>query len=421
MKNSKRLVLLLLALVLLLGISGCDTTRASNLMDGMTPVAVSGKSADDAFIQSMADFSVDLFKRSISGDENSLISPLSVALALGMTANGADVETLAQFETLFGGISVEELNDYMYSYVKSLPSSKKSVLNLANSIWFRDNNDMLRVEDAFLQKNADYYGAAAFMAAFDSVTVQQINNWVNTNTDGMIKEVLNEIDDLSMLYLINAVMFDAEWQRVYNKGNIQNGDFTDFIGTVKSTKFMHSNEHLYLDDGMATGFIKPYAKVSDSNAGYSFAVLLPNEGVLIDDYIASLTGSGLINTMNSATDEVVNAALPKFKYEYDVLMNEALKSLGIPDAFDIEKADFSKMGRSEIGNLYIGKVLHKTFISVDELGTKAGAVTMVAATGAGIAPSEPKTVRLDRPFVYAVIDNATMLPIFIGTVLTVGQ
>ena len=111
--------------------------------------------------------------------------------------------------------------------------------------------------------------------------------------------------------------------------------------------------------------------------------------------------------------------MPKFKYDYTINMNDALKTLGIPDAFESDKADFSRMGTSSLyARFYISKVLHKTFISVDELGTKAGAVTMVAMSGGGGSRApEPKIVRLDRPFVYAIIDRATNLPVFIGTVM----
>jgi len=385
---------------------------ATALMSGVSPNSVAGRRADAAFTESMADFSIELFKKSVTDGKNSLVSPLSVTLALAMTANGADGETLAQMEKLLGGnIPLDALNEYLYGYANALPNGDKSILNIANSIWFRDS---LQVQAAFLQKNADYYGAEAYNSAFDSRTVNDINNWVKTNTDGMIDKVLDEIKDLDMLFLLNAVMFDAEWQNVYYEHNVIKGEFTDITGAVKTTDFMHSNESIYLSDGMATGFIKPYA-----NGGYSFAALLPNEGVSIDEYIGTLTGEGFLDTINNAQSVTVNASMPKFEYAYEIEMSDALKNLGIPNAFDIIMADFSKMATSDIGNIYINRVLHKTFIKVDELGTKAGAVTMVAMDAGGMMPQDIKTVRLDRPFVYAIIDNATNLPVFIGTLMTI--
>jgi serpin B len=416
MKNLRTYIALFLIISIAASSASCTATaNAADLMDGISANRVTGKPADSAFTASMADFSIRLFKRAITDNKNSLISPLSVMLALAMTANGADNETLAQMEKLLGGgIRLDELNEYLHSYTGAFPNTDKAKLTIANSIWFRSNKDRLQVASGFLQRNADYYGADAYSCAFDSQTVNDINSWVNSNTNGMIERIIDEIEENNLLFLINAIMFDAEWQNVYYKENIRKGDFTDITGTVSNVDFMHSAEYAYLDDGMATGFMKPYA-----GGAYSFAALLPNEGIPIDAYIKTLTGEGFLDTISNAQNEVVDASMPKYEYEYDISMNDALIALSMPDAFDAEKADFGRMVSSSDGNLYISEVLHKTFISVDELGTKAGAVTMVAMSGGSSGPTDIKTVRLDRPFVYAIIDNATNLPMFIGTVMMV--
>jgi serpin B len=217
-----------------------------------------------------------------------------------------------------------------------------------------------------------------------------------------------------MLYLINAVAFDAEWQDIYKEYNLQKGEFVDINKKTQNVDFMYSSENRYLDDGKATGFIKPYV----GNL-YSFAALLPNEGIDITEYINSLTGSGFIDMIKNAEDTAVQASIPKFEYEYGIQLNAALKALGMPEAFDENKADFTKMAKSSDGNIYIGEVLHKTYISVTERGTRAGAATKVAMAAGGII-SYPKTVWLERPFVFAIIDNATSLPVFIGTVMSIG-
>lgn len=416
MKFSKILIALLVLSSFAVNITSCASdVQAADLMKDISSTQVNGKSTDDTFNTSMANFSIELFKNSITEKENSLVSPLSVMLALAMTANGADNETLVQMEKLLGEeITLNDLNEYLYAYVKGLPNKENSKLSIANSIWFRNDNNRLRVEDLFLQKNADYYNAYAYKSAFDAQIVQEINDWVTENTDGMIDKIIDEINDDVMLYLINAVVFDAEWQEVYNEYNIQESDFTDINGKTQKVDFMHSNESKYLDDGKATGFMKPYA-----GNHYSFAALLPNEDISIETYIESLTGSSFINTIKNAADTTVYASMPKFEYEYEIKMNEALKILGMSDAFDSVKANFKRMAKSK-DNIYIGEVLHKTYISVDELGTKAGAVTKVEMLAGSAAPLDPKNVRLDRPFVYAIIDNATNLPIFIGTVMSLG-
>ena len=434
MKKRNPLLALLLPAMLLAGAAGCATAAAAptggaspnpyespafasagaaNLMEGIPSGGAAGKPADTAFIASMADFSVELFKKSAADKESSLVSPLSVMLALSMTANGADNETRAQMEGLLGGgIPLADLNEYLCRYLKELPCEEKARLTIANSIWLRDDDARLRVEPGFLQKNADYYNAAAYKSAFDPDTLDEINAWVNANTDGMIDKILDEINPDAVIYLINAIVFDAEWETAYNKNGIHEDIFTGIGGDRQNALFMYSEEHKYLDDGKASGFMKPYA-----NGHYSFAALLPNEGLPIEAYIKTLTGTGLANTIKNAESTLVDASMPKFGYEYEIRMNDALIALGIPDAFDGDRADFNKMAASSYGNIYIGEVLHKTFISVDELGTKAGAVTKVEMEDIG-AP-EAKTVRLDRPFVFAIVENVTGLPVFIGTVMTV--
>lgn len=417
----KKTFLAILSLILIcsmaVNLTGCATkVQAADLMEGVQANTVTGKAADDAFAQSQMRLAVDLFQASVleSKDENVLISPLSIQLALAMTANGADGNTKAEMEALLGGeISLEDLNEYLCSYVNNLPSAEKYKLQIANSIWFRDNEGRLQVEKDFLQKNADYYGAQAYKAAFDDQTLKDINNWVKDHTDGMIDSILDQIDEDAVMYLINALVFDAEWQHVYDKSDVYKGKFTNIGGTDKQVDMMHSEETVYLQDENAIGFMKPY-----SGSKYNFAVLLPNEGVDIYEYIAGLTGEKLMETLSTPQLGMVMATLPKFSYEYELTMNDVLKELGMPSAFSGGTADFSKMAHSSRGNIYIGDVLHKTFISVDELGTKAGAVTKVQMNDECAVMSE-WVVTLNRPFVYMIIDNETKLPVFIGTVMDV--
>ena len=403
---------LMLICLMLTNVTSCslggEKVKAADLMNGISAEKVKGRAADNTFISSTADFAIELFKKASGNDKNSLVSPLSVMLALSMTANGADGETLSEMEKVLGGtISIDDLNQYLYSYVKHLPSDKKAKLSIADSIWFRGDENRLKVQQSFLQKNADYYGAEIYRASFDEQTLKDINSWVSRNTDGMIDSIIDKIPADAIMYLINAVAFDAEWKNIYTKDRVQDGIFTSINGEKQSGKFMTSDEHTYLDDGKATGFIKDYA-----GENYSFAALLPNEGVDINDYLSQLTGSSFMSIINNAKDEAVSAVVPKFSYDYSILLNDALISMGMPKAFDSSDADFSRLAASSAGDIYISKVMHKTFISVDEKGTKAGAVTSVEVRDSAVIISH--TVRLDRPFIYAIIDNSTGLPIFIG-------
>ena len=251
----------------LLGLTGCAAkVQADDLMKGITPEKTSGRAADDAFKNGAADFAVRLFQTTWEEGKNSLISPLSVMLALSMTANGARGETLAQMEVLLGGdIPIDTLNKYLHAYVGGLPSVEKAKLTLANSIWVKDSG--FTVEEDFLQRNADCYGAAAYKSAFDEKTLRDINNWVKENTDGVIDKIVDQMDPYAVMYLVNTVLFDAEWQNIYHKHEVRDGTFTAIDGAKRTVSMMYSNESLYLDDGKATGFLKPYKN------GYSFAAL----------------------------------------------------------------------------------------------------------------------------------------------------
>lgn len=399
----------------LFSLSACGTVvQSADLMEGFTAKTIVNETdlTDDSS-EVLAKFAVSLFQKSITSGRNTLISPLSVLCALSMTANGAKNETLTQMEDVFV-FSVPELNDYLHTYLNNLPSGDKYKVSVANSIWFK-NDDSLTVEKDFLQTNADYYNASVYKAAFDNSTLNDINTWVSDKTDGMIKNILDEISENAVMYLINALSFDAEWETIYTEDQVQDGTFTAESGETRNVKMMYNTEDKYLDDGSATGFIKYYA-----DRKYAFVAMLPNEGVSIDDYVASLTGEGLMNTLDNALDTEVKTSIPKFESEYDVEMSGILKSMGMTDAFDVDKADFTGLAKSENGNIFIGRVIHKTYISVDEKGTEAGAATVVEMNeGCAMPTEEIKTVYLDRPFVYMLIDCETNLPIFIGTVIDI--
>lgn len=365
---------------------------------------------------SLTDFAVRLFQASAEEGENTLISPLSVLSALSMTANGAKEETLLQMENVLG-MPTEELNNYLYSYMKTLPQGKNYKLNLANSIWFTDR-ERFTVKEEFLQLNADYYGADIYKAPFDNTTLKDINNWVKDKTDGMILEILDKIPQNAVMYLVNALAFEAEWANVYKENQVHNDVFTQEDGKTQEATFMYGEENSYLEDKNATGFVKYY-----KDNKYAFVALLPNEDVSVSEYVKGLDGEYLNRLLENRQEITVNTAIPKFETEYSTEMSEVLCKMGMVDAFDEDKANFTELGTSTKGNIYIDQVLHKTFISVGEKGTKAGAATVVAMTDKTAAKvmEEPKKVYLDRPFVYMLIDCETNIPFFVGTMMNVNE
>ena len=412
----KRLIAILLVFAMALGMTACSQVSANDLMKDVPAKAVDVLPDMDAGAAAAADFGVRLFKTSMEEGENTLISPLSVLYALAMTANGADGETLAQMEQVLG-MDVDNLNSYMLAYLDLLPETKDYKMSLANSIWFKDDPNFT-VEQSFLQTNADYYGAGAYKAAFDEGTRNDINNWVKEHTDGMIPEILDEIPDEAIMYLVNALAFDAKWADEYEEHQIREGRFTMEDGTRQDVDMMHSEEYTYLEDDLATGFIKYY-----KDRKYAFVAMLPNEGVSVSQYVDRLTSEHLRELLNNPQDLTVFASIPKFETEYDIEMSEVLQEMGMTDAFDWRVADFSRLGTYTVDgmNICINRVLHKTFISVTEQGTRAGAATAVEMVAEGAMEIvEFKEVVLDRPFVYMLIDCETNLPFFIGTMMNVN-
>ena len=417
MKKTK-LSLVIISLVLLcamaVNLTGCATTvHAEDLMEGVTPNSVTALNDLSSGSADVTDFAIRLFKQTNENGKNTLISPLSVLCALAMTANGAEGETREQMEAVLG-MSVEELNLYLYSYINSLPQGEKYKLSVANSIWFTDD-DRFTVNQDFLQTNADYYGADIYKTPFDKQTLKDINNWVKNETDNMIPKVLEDIPDAAIMYLINALAFEAEWTEIYEKNQVRDKTFTKEDGTKQDVELMYSTEGKYLEDENATGFIKYYKERK-----YAFVALLPNEGVTVSEYINSLDGESLAAMLANAESRSVETAIPKFESEYDTEMSGVLEAMGMSNAFNVTFANFSGIGDSTEGGIYISKVIHKTYIQVGEKGTKAGAVTAIEMNdGSAGPPDEVKQVYLDRPFVYMLIDCETNIPFFIGTMMGV--
>ena len=405
----KKLLPLFLCVCLLAGtLSGCGGKR--DLMQGVTPAVVSdiAAPADGAGVAS--GLSLRLLRQEMEDGENVLLSPLSILCALSMTANGARGETLAQMEQVLG-MPVESLNAYLLACRKALPDEKKCRVSLANSIWFRDD-DSLTVEKDFLQTNAAWYEADLYQLPFDGAACKAINNWVSKKTGGMIPEILQEISPDAAMYLINALSFEAEWQTIYQEASIRDGVFTTEDGQQQTVPMMYSKEYRYLETGTATGFLKYY-----DGKNCAFAALLPKEGITLGSCMDSLTGEQLHDLLASPESVEVWAGIPKFESTYETNLCDTLEALGMTDAFDGQLADFSGIGSSTEGNLTISQVLHKARIAVDEKGTKAGAATAVVEEPAE-APSDPKEVLLNRPFLYLLIDCREQFPVFIGTITT---
>lgn len=352
----------------------------------------------------VTDFSIRLLRESMEDGKNTLISPMSVLAALSMTANGAEGETLAQMETVLGQ-SKDALNDWY----KNGTDKSSDYLHLANAIFIKDD-PALTVSEDFLQTLEKWYETGIYVTSFNDSTLREINGFVEENTNGMVKDILDKIPDDAVMYLINALAFEARWANPYNEYQVSERIFTTEDGREQTVELMYSEEYdVYIEDDLFTGFLKDY-----EGGRYTFAALLPKEGVTVAEVADSLSGD-ITDKICSRWGGTVLTAMPKFETEFDTQMNEVLQAMGMTDAFDPYAADFSGLADYTGGNIFLNRVIHKTFISVAEQGTRAGAATVIEAAAEAAAPEEVKEVILNRPFLYMIWDMEANTPLFMGT------
>ncbi len=425
----KRIIALFMSIVTALSIVGCGVRNQP--IEGTVPVSEVGTEipgcggdepitmvtdeydAEDAQAAAM-DFAVRLLQYAYAYEmipdsasaKNVLVSPFSVYLALGMLENGAKSETLAQIEETLG-LNVGQMNCFAQEYLEGLSNE----LKIANSIWYTDHA-RFTLEDNFGLVNKNYYNADLYQRPFDDSTVKDINDWIEEKTDGTIQEMLDDIPADAVMYLINALVFEAEWDDKYDESQIREGRFTVNNEHEQIVDMMYSEESYYLEDEHAIGFLKYY-----EGKDYAFVALLPNADTGIFEYLCGLTGEQLQNMLKNPKEVHVNAAIPQFTTEYQAELKDILQEMGIVDAFDADKADLTGLGTSEAGNIFVSRVLHKTFIEVTPVGTKAGAATVIECRDeCAIIYEESKDVILERPFLYMIIDCETNQPIFMGIV-----
>ena len=436
----KRIITLALCICLMFSLTACGQEDESEISELSAETSQEEKKQDDKEseeavknLEKMKDtsdkvknVSMELFKESVSDGKNSMISPVSILMAMAMAENGAAAGSRTQIEKAFG-CTTEELSDWLKNWMTSLKSGRSTRMNVANSFWFRDTEG-LEVKEDYLNTIKDCLDAQAYKAAFDEGTKDAINNWCDENTYGMIKKVIQEISPEDIAIIVNATAFEGAWLVPYEEHQVEEGEtFYTEDGSEENADMLYSEEGFYIEgkigDKTVTGFKKSYED------GYSFVALLPEKGTAVADCVKDLDGSTFTSLLSDGRYEKVKTAIPEFTSEYTVNnLISTFEKMGIKDIFSPDMADLSDMataaapGGDAAYNLYVSKILHKTFIEVNRKGTRAAAVTeMVAGCTSMPRPEEIHTVRLDRPFIYAIIDDVTATPIFIGTVMSVAE
>ena len=361
-------------------------------------------------------FSLDLLNQTIKdadGEGNVMVSPASVMMALDMVAAGAKGDTLKQLTDVFAkGQGALDQQAYAAALMDKINGSKDVEFTCANAVW---NNEKL-LGDGINTRYVDYI-KETFLAeykaeAFGNGTADEINKWADEHTKHMISEIVKDIDPYTAMILVNAICFDGKWETEYEDYQVNTGKFTKTDGSTQDVMFLSDETRDYFETDKATGFMKAY-----KGGEYAFLAILPKDGsISANAFAKDFTAEDYEKFIKSASTEWdVYSKMPEFKSDFELTMNDTLKTLGAGDVFDENKADLSGIA-GEPGDLFVSKVIHKTHIEVDRTGTKAAAVTAVSVEVASAEPPEFKTVNCDRPFVYAIVDVKTMTPIFIGTV-----
>ena len=363
------------------------------------------------------DLGVSLYKLIAAENEgrNIFISPLSISIALAMIYNGAEGETAAEIE---GVLRLEDrdrewINRSNGELIEDLGGPLHGVtLDIANSIWCREG---LSFDPLFLDRTSSHFGAEARSLDFASPGAADIiNGWVSEHTEGMIDGIVREIDPLSVLFLINAVYFKGEWKYPFDKEETREDDFHLASGDIRRVQMMHKSGRFFYKRGGCYQSVKiPYG-----DGRMNMYIFLPDSGVTLEDFHSRLPDGDWLSWLgpDRFSRRMGSVAIPRFRAEFGASLNPFLQCLGMKNAFDPRKADFSSMMRGGPAEAWIDEILHKAVIEVTEKGTEAAAATSVIMVGASISMEGPFVMVLDRPFFLAIRDNETGMILFMGSI-----
>lgn len=341
--------------------------------------------------------------------ENVFISSPSIVMSLAMAYNGAGGETASQMSRVLGveGVGLDKANAGFKSLYEFLESPSPDVeLTIANSIWA---SDRVRFRTDFLDRGRQVFGAEIRTMNFaDASAAANINNWVAQSTKGKIDKLIDEVPEDAVMYLINAIYFRGMWSNQFDKLLTRHGDFHLADGKIKKSPFMrNSGRYAYEKTAAYESVSIPYG-----DGRLSMLLVLPAQSEKLSDFLDPSNlemFDAMVKNMKSQQGTVI---LPKFRSTYEATLNDTLRELGMPIAFEEHRADFSGMLRE--ARLFISRVIHKTFVEVTEEGTEAAAATGTEISVTSAPAEDPFVFKADRPFVYAIRDSQTGLILFAG-------
>lgn len=365
-------------------------------------------------------FALALYQAVRDEEGNLIYSPYSIFQALLMTGAGAEGETASQMANVLGvDVNDPATHNLMNALNKALTyqpeylneNDQPLTFNIANALWAQKD---FHFEQAFLDTLSANYNAGLKLVDFNDPDQARalINLWVAAQTNEKIRELIPQgvLSNMTRLVLTNAIYFKGGWSNRFEEKDTKEGSFTLADGSSKTVPFMHGNFTLSaLVSEKIQAIRLPY-----EGGTYAMAAIMPL--VDFEGFESQLTATDLeqLLTLLQSSSAMVDLSMPKFQSESSLDLAETLAALGIPDAFDAQKADFS--GMTGKPDLMIGSVIHQATIAVNEEGTEAAAATAVAMSMTSM-PSQSYTIRLDKPFIYVIYETTTNTIVFMGRVV----
>lgn len=370
----------------------------------------------DNFSDSYQAFSVSMLRAlyqaaqtgAVDAPDGVVLSPASLYIALGMTAEGMEGDTLGQTMALLHAGDADALREGCRDLLSLLSGNPKNSFRWADALWIKDSFQD-HILPGFLQRNRDFYDAQIKFHAFDDTLIPSVNSWVEEQTDGLIEELLQPpLDDDLFLLLLNTLLFDARWESPFDGRESAEGTFHGVSGDVTLPFMRQTYRGMGYQDADVTAALLDY-----DDGRTAMLVAVPREGTGgLDALMASMDKDTVPGWLKGMTEQQVGMVLPRFSMEYRVELKEVLSGMGMTDAFDPDKADFS--GLTEREPVFIGQVIHQTALEVGEKGTRAAAATAVEIL-CGSAMNV-LSVGADRPFFCAVVDKPTGALLFAAAV-----
>ena len=395
---------------------GCESSNNSMEPTPTEPVTSEDNQRQDIILNSAQtemvnesnDFAFNLF-RHVSSEKSEIVSPISITYALGMLNNGAAGETQAQINKVLGfsKTGADGINEFCKKMLAEAPKlDKQTKVMIANNIYFNSDKGY-ELKPDFVSKAKLYYEADVENRSFtDGQTMNAINQWASDHTEKMINKVLDEssFDPDAVSYLLNAIYFKGSWSEKFETSATTDETFHGYTAE-KTVPMMYQNntfKYTETDDCQAL-------RLSYGNKAYSMTILLPKEGKNIGDVLTTLTAKTW-NTYQMMDDAIVDVKLPRFESKSDIRLNKIMATLGMPNAFNADLAEFPNFCSAD--DTYIGLMKQVAKIKLNEEGTEAAAVTVIGLKNE--AATAPIFFHATRPFLYVISEQSTGAIFFIG-------